>query len=39
MTTPADGISPRLQMFLFTSPALNSTDTADVVFHEYTHGL
>ncbi len=39
MTTPRDGFSPRLQAFLFTSPALNSTDTADVIYHEYTHGL
>ncbi len=39
MTTPPDGSSPRLQMFLFTNPSLNGADTADVVYHEYAHGL
>ena len=39
MTTRPDGISPRLEMFLFTNPSLNAADTADVVYHEYTHGL
>jgi subtilisin-like proprotein convertase family protein len=39
MTTPPDGSPPRLQMFLFTNPSLNSADTADVVYHEYAHGL
>ena len=40
--TPADGTSPRMQMFVFTSPPFAVTDgdmDADVVFHEYTHGL
>jgi hypothetical protein len=40
--TPADGSSPRMQMFVFTSPPFAFTDgdvDADVVFHEYTHGL
>ncbi len=39
MTTRPDGTPPRLEMFLFTSPSLNSADTADVVYHEYAHGL
>jgi VCBS repeat-containing protein len=39
METPPDGLSPRMQMYLFTSPSLNAADTADVVYHEYTHGL
>jgi VCBS repeat-containing protein len=47
MTTLPDGTPPRLQMFLFDPTAgdstirasLNPADTADVVYHEYTHGL
>lgn len=39
MTTRPDGIPPRLQMDLFTNPGLNAAETADVVYHEYTHGL
>ncbi|HUR85943.1 MAG TPA: M36 family metallopeptidase [Solirubrobacteraceae bacterium] len=39
MSTPLDGQPPRMQMYLFTNPSLNSADAADVVFHEYTHGL
>jgi VCBS repeat-containing protein len=39
MTTPRDGESPLLQVFLFTTRAVNAADTADIVFHEYTHGL
>jgi subtilisin-like proprotein convertase family protein len=39
MATPADGTSPRMQMFLFTSPNVNGGDDASVVYHEYTHGL
>ncbi len=39
MTTRPDGTPPRMQMFLFTNPSLNAADTADVVYHEYTHGL
>ncbi len=39
MTTPPDGSSPRMQMFLFTNPSLNASDAADIVYHEYTHGL
>jgi hypothetical protein len=47
--TPPDGTPPRMQMFLFHQPgttfdqdpfiAANSGDEADVVYHEYTHGL
>jgi len=40
--TPSDGNSPRMQMFVFTSPPFAVTDgdvDSDVVFHEYTHGL
>jgi extracellular elastinolytic metalloproteinase len=50
MNTPPDGISPRMQMYLFHQPgttypdqdpfiASNGGDEADVVYHEYTHGL
>ena len=39
MSTPADGASPRMQMYFWTNPSTNSSDAADVVFHEYTHGL
>ncbi|MCW2992708.1 MAG: peptidase fungalysin, partial [Conexibacter sp.] len=43
MSTPADGSSPRMQMYLFNNdngfPAVNGGDDATVVYHEYTHGL
>jgi subtilisin-like proprotein convertase family protein len=41
MSTPPDGTSPRMQMYLFRAPfpAVNGSDDAGVVFHEYTHGL
>jgi extracellular elastinolytic metalloproteinase len=50
MFTPPDGMQPRMQMFLFHAPgaafpdedrflAGNSGDEADIVYHEYTHGL
>jgi hypothetical protein len=48
MATPADGIPPRMQMFLFHTPPLvsgdpflssNGGDPGDIVYHEYTHGL
>ena len=39
MSTPPDGQSPRMQMYLFTDPVVNSGDDAAVVYHEYTHGL
>ena len=47
MATPADGIAPIMQMYLFHDPAdpedpflqSNGGDEADVVYHEYTHGL
>jgi subtilisin-like proprotein convertase family protein len=39
MATGADGEPPRMQMLLFTNPATNSSDSADIVYHEYTHGL
>ncbi|MCI0685992.1 MAG: M36 family metallopeptidase [Sporichthyaceae bacterium] len=48
MATPPDGIPPRMQMFLFHDPAAlnldpflksNGGDPADIVYHEYTHGL
>jgi len=46
LPTP-DGIPPRMQMYLFRDPSWpddpflpsNSGDEADVVYHEYTHGL
>lgn len=42
MFTPPDGLSPRMQMYLFAPPsypAVNGGDDAAVVYHEYTHGL
>jgi extracellular elastinolytic metalloproteinase len=47
MSTPPDGIPPRMQMYLFHTPgddtdpfvATSSANEADVVYHEYTHGL
>ncbi|BFU43998.1 M36 family metallopeptidase [Krasilnikovia sp. MM14-A1004] len=47
MSTPPDGTPPRMQMYLWGDPtnpddesiAGNSSDEADTVFHEYTHGL
>ncbi|WP_049793302.1 M36 family metallopeptidase [Conexibacter woesei] len=46
MSTPPDGRSPRMQMYLFmafgaTDPTIDSNggDDASVVYHEYTHGL
>jgi hypothetical protein len=47
MATPPDGQKPRMQMYLFPDPAdptdpflpSNGGDEADIVYHEYTHGL
>ena len=48
MDTPPDGIAPTMQMYLFNDPSdpaddpflqVNGGDEADVVYHEYTHGL
>ncbi|MDY7086659.1 MAG: M36 family metallopeptidase [Actinomycetota bacterium] len=43
MNTPPDGIPPIMQMYLLnpgpSSVAANTGDEADVVYHEYTHGL
>jgi fungalysin metallopeptidase (M36)/proprotein convertase P-domain-containing protein/fungalysin/thermolysin propeptide len=43
MSTPGDGQSPTMQMYLFNAdagfPAVNGGDDASVVYHEYTHGL
>ncbi|HWI72890.1 MAG TPA: M36 family metallopeptidase, partial [Baekduia sp.] len=41
MSTLPEGTSPRMQMYLFRSPfpAVNGSDDAGVVLHEYTHGL
>ena len=41
MTTPPDGTSPRMQMFLFTgpSPYRDGSFDAEVIIHEYTHGV
>ena len=47
MATPPDGLSPTMQMYLFPDPAdpadpflpTNGGDEADIVYHEYTHGL
>ena len=39
--TPPDGVSPRMQMFLFNGPNPDSDGDYDVevILHEYTHGL
>jgi extracellular elastinolytic metalloproteinase len=46
MSTPPDGQPPTMQMFLFHAkqglalvPSANGGDDAEVVYHEYTHGL
>ena len=45
MGTPPDGHSPTMQMYLFRAqqgfplPTVNGGDDAEVVYHEYTHGL
>ena len=49
MGTPPDGIPPLMQMFLFHAPGFSdvedpfvptsSSDEADIIYHEYTHGL
>jgi extracellular elastinolytic metalloproteinase len=46
MNTPPDGLSPTMQMYLFDLAGVddglipsNGADAADVLYHEYTHGL
>jgi hypothetical protein len=42
MTTLADGFPGLMQMYLFSPPgfgAYSGADEADIVYHEYTHGL
>lgn len=41
MTTPPDGYSPRMQMFIFTGPIpyRDGSLDAEVIIHEYTHGV
>jgi extracellular elastinolytic metalloproteinase len=46
MSAPPDGRSPTMQMYLFHAtqglelvPSANGGDDAEVVYHEYTHGL
>jgi extracellular elastinolytic metalloproteinase len=46
MSTPPDGNPPTMQMYLFHAaqgsslvPSANGGDDAEVVYHEYTHGL
>jgi extracellular elastinolytic metalloproteinase len=49
MTTPPDGIPPKMQMYLFHAPGFNDNEDplvpttgsldASVQYHEYTHGL
>ena len=39
MSTVPDGNAPRMQMFLFSARDVNGSDIADIVYHEYTHGL
>jgi subtilisin-like proprotein convertase family protein len=37
--TPPDGVPPRMQMFLYDRRDVNGSDIADIVYHEYAHGL
>lgn len=38
--TPPDGVAARMQMYLYhQTHFVNGSDAADVVYHEYTHGL
>jgi|GEM_PF-2420946 len=37
--TPPDGTAPRMQLYLRTTRVVNSSDQADVIYHEYGHGL
>lgn len=41
MSTPSDGSAPRMQMYLFDGPAPDRDGDfdAEIVLHEYTHGL
>jgi len=41
MSTPPDGFAPRMQMYVFTqmSPRRDGDLDAEIVLHEYTHGL
>lgn len=50
MATPPDGTAPRMQMYLFHAPgaafpgedpflAVSGADEAEIVYHEYAHGL
>jgi uncharacterized repeat protein (TIGR03803 family) len=41
MSTPSDGSSPRMQMYIFTGPTPDRDGDFDdvVLLHEYTHGL
>ena len=41
MSTPPDGCAPRMQMYVFdgASPARDGSLDAQIVLHEYTHGL
>ncbi len=38
-STPEDGIPPRTRYFLFTTRQVDPDFDADVIYHEYTHGL
>ncbi|MEO6183672.1 MAG: M36 family metallopeptidase, partial [Verrucomicrobiota bacterium] len=40
-STPPDGSSPRMQMYIFDGPTpdIDGDFDAEIVFHEYTHGL
>ncbi len=41
MSTPPDGFAPRMQMYLFdgTQPARDGSLDAEIIVHEYAHGL
>jgi hypothetical protein len=38
-SSPPDGMAPRMQVYLRTSRDINGSDQADVIYHEYGHGL
>jgi subtilisin-like proprotein convertase family protein len=39
MSTPPDGQSPRMQLYPYTTRSVVSGHDAEIIYHEYTHGL